>query len=146
MNKQNKIIIGGIVVIILAFFGGMKFGEARGVTAKLGFGPAAMMAQGQGGRAGVGMGGRAGAGRQNGGFVTGQILSKDETSLTVKLPTGGSKVVILSTTTPVSKMAAGSYNDLSVGSEVMVTGSTNTNGSVNATSVELRPAPTTHNQ
>jgi hypothetical protein len=133
MNTKNNIIIGGVVLVILAFAGGMMYGRTHAPVS------ASMKVPGnfQSMRAGS---------RQMGGMVAGQIISKDDMGVTVKLPTGGSKVILMGTSTPVSKTAAGSYNDIVVGAEVVITGSTNTNGSVNATSVQLRPELPTRNQ
>ena len=127
MNTTHKIIIGAAVIIVAAFYGGLKYGEQKTAT------PSFVAGQGQTRQFGAGRGMHAGS-------VFGEILSKDASSITVKLAAGGSRIVMLSTSTPVFKMGAGSYNDIVVGANVMVVGSANSNGSVNATSIELRPS------
>ena len=74
-----------------------------------------------------------------GGATMGQIISKDATSITVSIPTGGSKIILLDSSTPINKQTAGTLADLTVGTEVSVTGTTNTDGSITAQSVQIRP-------
>lgn len=84
------------------------------------------------GRMGGGSGGR-------GGFITGEILSKDNTSITVKLNDGGSKIIFLSASTTISKSSKGSLSDLELGARVMANGVTNSDGSVTAQAIQLSP-------
>ena len=126
MNKN--IIIGAIVGILVigggSFYAGTKFAGTSQI------GPQTM---GQGGqfRMGQGMGG---------GITAGQILSKDDTSITVKLSDGGSKIVFTSASTTILKTSEGTMSDLSVGTNVSVQGTANSDGSVNAQSIQIRPA------
>lgn len=140
MNQKQKMIIGiGVVVIAaIAFYGGARYSQAKTAPTS------AATARGQYGQGGFAQGGaRAGgaafAGR--GGATAGEILSKDATSFTVKLSTGGSRIVFTSASTTVAKMAQGSLDDLTVGASVLVTGTPNSDGSMTASSVELRPMP-----
>ena len=134
MNKQIvSIVVIVIVVSAGAFYGGMKYGQQRG--------GGAFAAQG-GFRAGMGQGGqggRRGPGGMGGGAVSGEILSKDDKSITVKLRDGGSKIVFFGDSTQVMKSIAGSPSDLTVGAQVMTFGTTNSDGSVTAQSVQIRP-------
>jgi hypothetical protein len=85
---------------------------------------------------------------QGGGFVTGAIIAADDTSITVETRgvqsgTNGTKIVFLSDSTQVTKSTEGALADLSIGKEVVITGTTNTDGSLTAKTVQLRPASTT---
>jgi hypothetical protein len=142
MQKENskKIIWGvvGIIVLIGVFYGGMVYGKSQ-IPAR------GNQAFGQNGA--LGAGGMRGA-RNSGGFTVGQIISKDANSITVQLMTGGpggtttqsgSKIIFLGTGTTVTKTVAGTLADLTVGTQVSVTGTPNTDGSENAISVQIRP-------
>jgi hypothetical protein len=80
-------------------------------------------------------------GLQNGmSFVTGDIISKDDKSVTVKTQNGGSKVVFFTTGTEFGKFTTGNETDLELGKSISVTGKTNQDGSVAAQSIQIRPA------
>ena len=130
-------IVSGVIIAVIAFWGGNAYAahkaSANKTTKVSSFGQ-----QGgrNGGSSGMGMGGR----QNGGGFTTGEVLSKDDTSVTIKLRDGGSQIVFLGGTTTVAKSVEGSLNDLSVGENVMITGSKNSDGSLTAQSVQIRPA------
>ncbi len=134
MNK--KTLIGAIVLALLigggAFYGGMTYAKT-GVPARGGN----FAGQFTGGTANR-MGGA--ATRTGGGFTAGQILSKDATSITIKMQDGSTKIVLIATSTQVTKMAPASVNDLTSGTDVVVTGPANSDGSVTAQSIQVRPA------
>lgn len=85
-------------------------------------------------------GGQNGVGMMNRGGVNGSILSMDDKSITVKLVDGSSKIILFSTSTTYSNTVTSSKNDLKTGVEVAIFGTTNSDGSITATSVQLNPA------
>lgn len=90
----------------------------------------------------TGQGGRGQFGQRNGNVgrpVAGEILSSDDKSITVKLPDGSSKIVLLSANTQINKAATASVSDLKVGEKVAVFGSNNSDGSVTAQNIQLNP-------
>jgi len=129
MKQSNLIIIFVIIIVLVgggAFYGGMRLGQGQK-------GPGDFQRAGQ-------MNG-AGARRiNNANFINGEILSKDEKSVTVKLRDGGSKIIFYSDTTEISKMASGTLADVNVGTSIMATGKTNTDGSISAQTIQIRPA------
>lgn len=143
-QQHHKIIIPAVVIGLTAaggaFFGGVKYAESKKLPAIQGAGARgtfnASGTAGFGGAGGVRRGGAAGFG----GAVTGDIISRDESSITIKMRDGGSKIVFFSSSTPVIKTTRGTADELVVGEPVMVTGGANQDGSVNAQSIQLRPA------
>ena len=143
-SSQNPLlipmIVGFLVIGAGSFYGGMTYAKK---TAS----PMNEMRMGQMGQMGQmrtmngnAPGGTTGArGGMMGGMTSGEIISKDDTSVTVKLTDGGSKVVFLSTSTTIGTMSTGSLEDLSTGTNVMVVGSTNADGSVTASTIQIRP-------
>jgi len=71
--------------------------------------------------------------------VAGEIIEKDEKSITIKLQDGSSKIVMLPGNTEIRKVTAGSRNDLKQGERVFVVGKENSDGSVTASIVQIGP-------
>lgn len=138
-HMKNQLVISiviGVVLIGAAFYGGMQYAKAGLKTNVFAPGQRPGMAQGNGNRA-----------NGFGGMLIGEILSKDDKSITVKIPDGGSKIVFFSKETKVNKASDGTADDLVVGKQVRVNGAQNTDGSVNASNINLEtlvvPAPQT---
>jgi len=132
---MHKKIVSTAVVALVIGFGAGYFSHsapaaqnARGTFAGV-IGGAGMM-RGQGGTNG-------------GGFLTGTVASKDATSITINTRDGSSHVVLISPSTSVSKSVNGSESDIAVGSTIIVSGTTNSGGSISASLIQLRPATST---
>ena len=136
-------LIGFIIAVVVAgagaFYGGVVYGKSKsGKNLTLGQ-RQAFGANGAGGMQKNGTGMAAGGNRAaGGGFVNGDIIAKDDKSVTVKSADGGSKIVFLSDATKIMKLVDGSTADLEMGKNVMITGTTNSGGSLTAQSIQLR--------
>ena len=87
-----------------------------------------------------GLTGRGGVrGGRGGNSTAGQIISKDSTSITIKDATGSTKTVYVGASTTVTNFVQGNLADLTSGKSVNVTGTSNSDGSVTATNVQIRP-------
>ncbi|MEI6042426.1 MAG: hypothetical protein WCQ00_02560 [bacterium] len=135
--KKNQIIIAVIVLVLVA---GISFYAGTKVNSN----PSSSRQMGQFGQDANGIGGpgnniRTNRGGMMGGAVSGEVLSKDATSITVKLRDGGSKIIFITSGTAVQKTSAGTIEDVVVGSQISATGQANADGSINATSINQRP-------
>jgi len=144
MKKILPIIIIVVIAAAGSFFAGMKYGQSKNssVLSQRGFqnfdnlSPEERQQRiQQMGTAGVGFRGN----REDSGFASGEIISKDDKSITIKLPDGGSKIIFYSETTEVGKFVDGSSTDLELGKTVIVNGKTNGDGSITAQSIQMRP-------
>lgn len=136
MNKSlSNLIVVAVVALALGFFVGQRYAKSQIVVPVSGpnsrgnfsgVGGRPMMNAGNAPR----FGGRAG-------IVAGEVLSKDEKSITVKLNDGGSKIIFYSTSTQFMKTEAGAVSDIEVGKSVFVNGPANSDGTVTAESIQL---------
>ncbi|MDO8560613.1 MAG: hypothetical protein Q7R91_00140 [bacterium] len=144
-SKLITIVIAVAVVVGSgAFYGGMKYGQntaaTQGARGLANLTPEERQARMQQfGSAGLAGGSPRGTTRGGGGFTAGEIISKDDKSITVKLNDGGSKIIFLTGTTPVTKNVSGTSQDLAIGKQVSVTGTANQDGSISAQSIQVRP-------
>lgn len=133
--KNVKLI--AIVLIIAAlgggFFAGMKYQQSQSQAGRSGNFQGAR--NGTFGQRGTGLS----AGRQGYRPVSGDIISMDDKSITVKLQDGSSKIVLLTGTTVYNKSAVVAKSDLKTGEKVVVLGTDNSDGSVTASDVQLNP-------
>lgn len=138
MKKVLPIIVTAVIVGVAAFYGGMVYGKGSGMSSPQGGFQNFRGASGTGAFGGRG-GGRGGFG----GATIGQIIGKDDKSITLQTMDGSSKIVFYSGSTQVMKSVAGTPNDLVSGEQVVVMGSANSDGSVTAQNVQIRPASST---
>lgn len=122
-----------IIVAIVAFVGGMYYGKASSPLAFAGAGRFGSFASSTRG-AFIGRNGSTAAG-----FIAGQVVAKDAQSITIALPNGNSQVVFYSSSTAVEKPSPASMSDISTGTEVAVNGTANSDGSLTAQSIQVRP-------
>ena len=133
INKTSLIITAIIVILVVAggsFCGGMAYGKSQ--KSRAGFPSGFNGGNFQGARL-----------NENGGngFVSGDIISKDDTSITLKLPNNsGSKIIFYSEASQISKFTAGAASDLTAGTSISVTGTANGDGSITAQTIQIRPA------
>jgi len=129
-----------VIVGAVAFYGGMKYGQGSGLQANAAQNSGQNNRNFPGGQ--NGNGGNAAFARRGGAGgngVSGEILNSDDKSITVKIPTGGSKIVFYSSTTKIMKSVDVAVADLTAGENVMVAGTANTDGSLTASMIQIRP-------
>jgi len=135
MNKTSKIIVAIIVLLVIAggsFYGGMIYGKSQNIRSF----PNGNF---QGMR-----GNRTNSNGTN--FISGNIIFKDSSSITLQLPNNnGSKIIFYSSTTQINKFASGTADDLTTGTTVSIIGTTNSDGSLTAQSIQIRPLSSNEN-
>jgi hypothetical protein len=129
MNKQ---IITGVVALIIGVGIGYLGAGMLAPAAKTGAGAYAART----GTAGT----FARSGAAGAGLLSGTVAAEDSSSITLDTKDGSSHVVLVSPSTTVQKSTSGTMSDVTTGSTVVVMGTTNADGSVSATSIQLRPA------
>lgn len=132
MNTR-MLIGGGVALVVIAGVAGFTGGMRYQSSSRQVFGGERGLQQGM-------MQGRR-SGPNNAGLVAGTVLSRDASMMTIQLPNGGSSIVIGSTATSVEKAASGSWNDIQVGSPVVVRGTQKDDGSFVAQSVQISRMP-----
>lgn len=136
--------LGIIAVLALggSFYSGMKYDQSKN-SALVGTNMGTFSAQGRQAGFGGGNGATTRGMRGAGGGTAGNIVAKDATSITVQMRDGSSRTVFFTATTPFLKSTSGSADDLKIGETVTVMGTANSDGSVSAQSIQIRPATTT---
>lgn len=127
MEKKHLITLVAVAVVFAAggFFGGTKYAQVHAKNNQPGI------------RQGNSMFGRRNG--QNSGFTGGQIISKDDKSVTIKTMDGGSRIVFFGSSTQIGKTVSGVISDLNSGDNIVVTGTANSDGSITAQNIQIRP-------
>lgn len=133
-HMATPVVVVAILAGAISFVAGMKYQENKQPKFFTGAG-AQMMQRGQNGR----VGGTSGSMRNGFRPVSGQILSTDDKSITVKLPDGSSKIVIVSDSTDINKADKVTKEQLIIGETVVIFGQENTDGSITAQNIQLNP-------
>jgi len=144
--KKNNIAFLAVALILgtaLGFFGGMKYQQGRfgSLQGQLKIG---QFPQGFEGRTGMRIGenqpGVTGN-KTKTGFrpVSGEVISLDDKSLTVKMQDGSSTIVLISGKTEVNEAQTVDFEKIKTGDTVSVFGTANTDGSLSAQSIQLNP-------
>jgi hypothetical protein len=138
MKGKNKnlvvMIIVAVIVGVAGFFGGIHYQKSQASTMAT-TDRQFFNGNGQGGRRTMMMqGGPQGQGSKP---VSGEIISQDDKSITVKMADGSTKIVVLTDSTTINKSSTGTKSDLKTGEKVTAFGSNNSDGSVTAQMVSL---------
>lgn len=127
-NNFITIIVVGILLAGVGFYGGMQYQKSQRPNFA-------------GGQIPGGFGGPSGANGkqmpQGSQPVSGKIASIDNTGITLTTSDGSSKIVLVSDSTVINKTTSGSQSDLKNGDQVMVIGTTSSDGTVTAQSISL---------
>lgn len=147
MDKKCIIITILVVATVGAgmFFTGLQYGKSKSMSKGLSRNGENQFEQGQGrnrqsGAPESGQRMRGGANNGSGDFLVGEIISKDDRNITVKMEDGGSKIIYFSDSTTIGKTSQGSTSDLIIGQQVMINGKSSSDGSLAAQNIQLRPA------
>ena len=139
MNKNIilSIILTAIIVGAGAFYGGMKYAQVKNPGTSANF---ANLTPEQRQQRAQQMAGarRTGNNAQGANFTSGDIISKDDKSITIKTQDNGSKIVFYSSSTPIKKSVDGAASDLEINKQVMISGSQNSDGSITAQNIQIR--------
>ena len=151
MNRTLSIVLGSIVVLALiagAFYGGTLYGKGQAEAAQAqarerifsGSDTAAFPGAGLAGTPQPGMRGGFFGGGAAGGGAFGQVEEINGDTLVVTGADGQRTTVKVTDTTLIEKYASVTVADMQPGETVIVSGSSNADGSITARSVQVAPA------
>lgn len=131
MNKKNIIIaLAGLIIFGIGFYGGTLYSSSN---------KPANTGRGQFSQNGNQPGGNKNTRQFGANNLMGEVISKNDTSLTLKLRDGGSRIIFVTKDTPVSKNVSASSSDISANEQISVSGTPNSDGSVNAQFIQIKP-------
>jgi hypothetical protein len=136
MNTKTISIFIGIVIVISggAFYGGMKYGESKGSSGN--FPPQNFQNLSDEERQQISQGKTGVMGNGISPGLSGEVIAKDEQSLTLKTQGDSSKIVFFSDSTKILKTTDGSMDDIGIGKKIMVSGEQNSDGSYTAQTIQ----------
>ena len=145
INIKNSLNLVTLVLVIVvggaAFFGGMKYQQGKALAIGINQeNPFSGRNRNQTGGMGTNTQNGVGQKRMGNGQVMGEITSVADTSITVKMTDGSSKIILIGDKTSINKASTATKTDLKVGEKVAVFGTPNTDGSVSGTSIQLNPS------
>lgn len=126
--KTTHYIIVAILVIIVGtggFYGGVKYQESKTPSFRRSSETGNFPRQ-TGQRAGASM-------------TRGEIIDRDDESITVKQTDGSTKIILLSGDTSINKAQEGKIEDLEKGAQVAIFGQENSDKSITASNIQLNP-------
>ncbi len=130
--QKNVLVLCVLIALVVgadSFYGGMTYGKSSGKgLMNRNFNPEQFGAN------------VAGMGQRGGGLISGEVMAQDGQSITVKIKDTGTKIVFFSTSTQVMKTSTGLIGDIAIGSNLTITGKANSDGSVTAQSIQIRPS------
>ena len=137
MQSKNLLITIALAIAVGAasFYGGTVYQKNKSASPK-------MIRGNSGGQGGQRQGGMIRNTQNNGEFSNGEIVSKDDKSITIKTKDGSSKIIYFSGETSIGKSTSGNSSDLGIGEEVMINGKNNSDGSLSAQNIQIRPGIT----
>ena len=121
-TQKSKVIIVGIVLLVVFFFIG-RLSVSQNNVQPQNFQGGNMQARTKGGNFG--------------GMIRGVVDSISDQGIVIKGQDGSSKIVLLSSSTTISKSSTASSSDLVSGLNVMIRGKANSDGSVIADSIQI---------
>lgn len=135
---KNHYLITAVIAVLVGvgcFFGGMQYQKSKTPSfAQFGNGNRQF---GQNGQRTNGDNQARFGNRGNIQRVSGEIISADENSVTVKLEDGSTKIIILADSATINKTSEASKDELQTGETVNIFGTSNSDGSVTAQTVSL---------
>jgi len=147
MKKQTWLNAAVVVAItLLAFFGGIKYQESRQTNLPSQFGNGLGNNLNRTNSRGAWQNNQQNQLFQKGGRIgnsvrpiSGEIISADNQSITIKQTDGSSRIIFFSDKTSINKNVAADKDDLKTGEKVMVIGQLEADGSVVAQIINLDP-------
>jgi hypothetical protein len=130
--KNSTIVVVALLALGVGFLGGMQYQKTQAGRPIQGQfrGPNGQQVPG-------GFQGRGGVGGQGMIPVSGEIINQDDTSITIKMEDGSSKIVVLSTDTNINRSEEAAKSDLKTGERITALGTTNSDGSITAQNISI---------